>query len=121
MLIKNVRLLTQGVDVLVQMRAIASSMPPHLYHGRAAEGPHRGFVPHAQAAQQLLKQAPAPPRSYGQPLELVKDTPPRGLPFHNTDKAVNIYSVPPQASTCDKQRAAPRATVWAPPSRTCDI
>jgi hypothetical protein len=41
-----------------------------------------------------LKDAPAPPRIYGQRLELDEGTSPRGLPCHCTDKAGSIYSTP---------------------------
>jgi hypothetical protein len=35
-----------------------------------------------------------PPRSYGQRLELVEGTSPRGLSCHCTDKADNVYTFP---------------------------
>jgi hypothetical protein len=56
--------------------------------------PSRGFVPQAQTAQKLLKHAPAPPRNYGQRLELVESTSPQCLTCHCTDKAGYIYSAP---------------------------
>jgi hypothetical protein len=56
--------------------------------------PSRGFVPQAQTAQKLLKHAPAPPRNYGQRLELVESTSPQCLTCQSTDKAGYIYSAP---------------------------
>jgi hypothetical protein len=51
-------------------------------------------VPQALAAYQLLKDASAPQRSYGQRLELAEGTSPRWFLCHCTDKAGNICSVP---------------------------
>jgi hypothetical protein len=62
--------------------------------GRAAGGLLRGFMLQAQAAKQRLKHGSAPPRSFGQRLELVEGTSPRGLTYHCTNKAGNICSVP---------------------------
>ena len=42
----------------------------------------------------MLKHVTAPPRNYGQRLELAEGTSPRGLPCHCTDKAGNMYSAP---------------------------
>jgi hypothetical protein len=41
-----------------------------------------------------FKHASAPPRSYGQRLELVEGTSPRGLPYHFSDISGNIKSAP---------------------------
>jgi hypothetical protein len=46
------------------------------------------------AFEQRLKHAPAPPRSYGQRLEHVESTSPRGKPCHGADKAGYIDSAP---------------------------
>ena len=41
-----------------------------------------------------MKQASAPPRSYGQRVELAEGVLSRGLPCHCSGKAGNVYSVP---------------------------
>jgi hypothetical protein len=46
-------------------------------------------LPQAQAAQQRLKDALVPPRSYAQRLEHAEDISPRGLLFHSIDKTGN--------------------------------
>jgi hypothetical protein len=83
----------------------------------------------------------APPRSYGQRIELVESTSPEGLSCHFTDEAGNIYSPhisnespfsccdgvaapratawAPRSSTSEAHRAVPRATAWAPRSSNC--
>jgi hypothetical protein len=58
----------------------------------AAAGLRRDFVPQAQAAQQLLKPASAPPRSYGHRFQLSDGTLPRGLTFHCTLIYTHLYS-----------------------------
>jgi hypothetical protein len=60
----------------------------------AAGGSRRGFVPQAQAASQRLKNASAPPQSYGQRLELAEGISPSGISCHCTDKAGDVFSVP---------------------------
>jgi hypothetical protein len=71
-------------------------------------------MPQSQAAQQRLKHAPAPPRCYGQRLELAEGISPRAIPYHATDKAGNIYYVPlciyRVFFSCFDTVAAPRAT-----------
>jgi hypothetical protein len=44
-----------------------------------------------QAALKRLIHASAPPRSFGQRLELAEGKLPRGLTFHNTNKGGDIY------------------------------
>jgi hypothetical protein len=106
------------------MRAIAPSIPRNVCPGTAAGYSRRGFMPQTQLASQRLRHEPAPPRSYGQRLELAEGILPRGLPHHCADKAVifTLFRCTPTELpfSCCGSVATPRAPAWATRPSTCD-